>query len=391
MDRDKRLMRKYFDQLRFVFLCSLIICLASLFFLHHGFLYNGQNGVTFLLVKFADAKHGLVPKPSGFSGHSSGTIDCLIKPTNHTNQKASNREGNRREQMGPTLLIEDNVESVSKHHNTNLAPKPSRLPGNSSETIGFPTKPTSPSNETVSNGEGNWREQMGFTPLVENISEPVSKHPNTNLDPCYGKYVYMYDLPSRFNVDLVKNCHSLLKWFDMCPFMANQGLGPKVKEKPRGKVLSKKGWFVTNQFSLDLIFHNGMKNFKCLTNNSSMASAIYVPYYAGLDVGQYLWGYNVSIRDASPKALVKWLIMQPEWKKMWGRDHFMVGGRIGFDYRRRTDNDYDWGTKLMFLPEASNMSMLSIESLLMTMISQFHTQPISTLQVIMKLWSGKPE
>ncbi|KAJ7979113.1 xyloglucan galactosyltransferase KATAMARI1-like [Quillaja saponaria] len=90
--------------------------------------------------------------------------------------------------------------------------------------------------------------------------------------------------------------------------------------------------------------------------------AIYVPYYPGLDVGQDLWGFNTSVRDASPKALVKWLAQRPEWKRMWGRDHFLVGGRIGLDYRRRTGNDSDWGTKLTNLPEARNMSLLPIES-----------------------------
>ncbi|CAJ2652148.1 unnamed protein product [Trifolium pratense] len=106
-----------------------------------------------------------------------------------------------------------------------------------------------------------------------------------------------------------------------------------------------------------------MKNYKCLTNDSSLASAIYVPYYAGLDVGKYLWGgFNISIRDESPKELMKWLSQQPQWRKMSGKDYFMVGGRIGYDFRRRSDNNEDWGTKLMFLPEASNMSILLIES-----------------------------
>jgi hypothetical protein len=106
-----------------------------------------------------------------------------------------------------------------------------------------------------------------------------------------------------------------------------------------------------------------MKNYKCLTNDSSLASAIYVPYYAGLDVGKYLWGgFNISIRDESPKELMKWLAQKPQWRKMYGKDHFLVGGRIGYDFRRRSDDIEDWGTKLMFLPEASNMSILIIES-----------------------------
>ncbi|KAJ1435476.1 Exostosin-like [Sesbania bispinosa] len=149
----------------------------------------------------------------------------------------------------------------------------------------------------------------------------------------------------------------------MCLYLSNLGLGPKVIDKSNGEVLSKESWYVTNQFSLEVIFHNTMKHYKCLTNDSSLASAIYVPYYGGLDLGQYLWGgFNISTRDASPKEIMKWLAQQPQWKRIWGRDHFMVLGRIGWDFRRRSDKEHDWGTKLMFLPEAKNMSFLLIES-----------------------------
>ncbi|KAK7273140.1 hypothetical protein RIF29_14186 [Crotalaria pallida] len=198
--------------------------------------------------------------------------------------------------------------------------------------------------------------------LIRENVELVTKPPTKNLDPCLGQYIYVYDLPSMFNKDLLKDCHSLVKWMDMCPYLSNLGLGTKVIEKSKSNVLLKDSWYATNQFSLEVIFHNIMKHYKCLTNYSSLASAVYVPYYAGLDVGKYLWDYNVSVRDASPKKLAKWLAEQPEWKRMKGRDHFMVGGRIGFDFRRKTENDSDWGTKLMFLPEASNMSFLPIES-----------------------------
>ena len=175
----------------------------------------------------------------------------------------------------------------------------------------------------------------------------------------------MYDLPSRFNEDLLKRCHTLMKWMDMCRSMTNLGFGPKIMltDRPEARILLLKNrWYDTNQFTLEVIFHNKMKHYRCLTKNSSLASAVYVPYYAGLDVGQYLWDFNVSVRDASPIELSNWLSTRPEWKRMWGRDHFLIGGRIGFDFRRRSDNDSDWGTKLMFLPQFSNMTILPIES-----------------------------
>ncbi|KAL5852065.1 hypothetical protein ACOSQ3_007183 [Xanthoceras sorbifolium] len=146
----------------------------------------------------------------------------------------------------------------------------------------------------------------------------------------------------------------------MCPYMENYGLGPQV-ENPGG-VLLNDSWFSTNQFSLEVIFGNKMKQYECLTNDSSIASAIYVPYYAGLDIGRYLWDYNISVRDSSALDIAKWLVEKPEWKRMLGRDHFFVAGRIGWDFRRKRDKNSDWGSKLMSLPEFMNMSMLSIES-----------------------------
>jgi len=246
----------------------------------------------------------------------------------------------------------------ANHAQMQTMPKPSNSCFIFNETADCPEKIIHANQNNVSEilaaqGEVHKRDN------VEVVANPSSR----NLDSCSGQYIYVYDLPSRFNEDLLKGCHSLMRWIDMCPYISNLGLGPKVIEKSQEKVLLKENWYATNQFSLEVIFHNTMKHYKCLTKDSSLASAIYVPYYAGLDVGQYLWGgFNVSTRDASPKELVKWVAQQPEWKRMWGRDHFFAGGRISWDFRRITDTDDDWGTKLMLLPEARNMSILLIES-----------------------------
>ncbi|KAF5736616.1 hypothetical protein HS088_TW14G00761 [Tripterygium wilfordii] len=181
-----------------------------------------------------------------------------------------------------------------------------------------------------------------------------------NSDSCFGRYIYMHDLPSRFNDDVIKNCRSLVKWFDMCPYLVNEGFGSQIHNPMN--VLSKNGWFATNQFMLEIIFRDRMKKYECLTNNSSLASAIFVPFYAGLDVGRYLWGYNITVRDSVGVDLAKWLASKPEWKRMSGRDHFFISGRIGWDFHRQTSNEGDWGSKLMKLPEFMNMTMLSIET-----------------------------
>ncbi|XVF29237.1 hypothetical protein REPUB_Repub15cG0103800 [Reevesia pubescens] len=195
---------------------------------------------------------------------------------------------------------------------------------------------------------------------VQEISDQKSITDEKRQDPCSGQYIYVHHLPSRFNADVLKDCGKLVKWFDMCPSLMNSGFGPNV-ENPQG-VLSDRSWFETNQFLLEVIFHYRIKQYKCLTNDSSLASAIFVPFYAGLDVGRYLWGYNTSVRDSYAYDVMNWLGKKDEWKRMWGRDHFFVAGRIAWDFRRQTGNESNWGSKLMSLPESMNMTMLSIES-----------------------------
>ncbi|KAK9944973.1 hypothetical protein M0R45_010507 [Rubus argutus] len=180
-------------------------------------------------------------------------------------------------------------------------------------------------------------------------------------DPCGGRYIYVHDLPPRFNEDMLKECRSLSLWTNMCKFTTNAGLGPPL-ENVEG-VFEDTSWYATNQFAVDVIFSNRMKQYECLTKDSSLAAAIFVPFYAGFDIARYLWGgFNISTRDAASLDLVDWLMKRPEWSIMGGKDHFLVAGRITWDFRRLTDNEEDWGNKLLFLPAAKNMSMLVVES-----------------------------
>lgn len=180
-------------------------------------------------------------------------------------------------------------------------------------------------------------------------------------DPCGGRYIYVHDLPPRFNEDMLKECRSLSLWTNMCKFTTNAGLGPPL-ENVEG-VFEDTSWYATNQFAVDVIFNNRMKQYECLTKDSSLAAAIFVPFYAGFDIARYLWGgFNVSRRDAASLDLVDWLMKRPEWSIMGGKDHFLVAGRITWDFRRLTDNEEDWGNKLLFLPAGKNMSMLVVES-----------------------------
>ncbi|PIN24391.1 hypothetical protein CDL12_02924 [Handroanthus impetiginosus] len=131
----------------------------------------------------------------------------------------------------------------------------------------------------------------------------------------------------KFNDDYIKSCKLLNKWHHMCPYFDNMGLGQK------------------------------------LGNPQRLFSPIFVPYYSGLDISRYLFdSYNTSIKDADSLELFRLLKGKPEWNVMNGRDHFLVCGRITWDFRRAVDTDSEWGNKLMILPESQSITMLTIES-----------------------------
>nr|XP_043612196.1 probable xyloglucan galactosyltransferase GT12 [Erigeron canadensis] len=198
--------------------------------------------------------------------------------------------------------------------------------------------------------------------VIDEVVEEMGKtrrRNRRNKHSCSGRYIYVYDLPSRFNDEILEDCQAFSKWQNMCPYVDNNGLGPNLENLQR--VFSKSGWYSTDQFMLEVIFRNRMKQYECLTNNSSIASAIYVPYYAGLDVWRYLFDNNTSSRDALALDLAEWLREQPEWKTSLGKNHFLVAGRITWDFRRGSDDGDAWGNKLMLLPEFTNMTILTIE------------------------------
>ncbi|EOA28999.1 hypothetical protein CARUB_v10025252mg [Capsella rubella] len=219
----------------------------------------------------------------------------------------------------------------------------------------------------ISIAASSHNQTLSFTRNANESDGIRAKQPEEeDTDACAGRYIYMHNLPSIFNDDIIKDCRPLIKWFDMCPFMVNSGLGPQVSDSDNttARVLTVEtgSWYSTNQFLLAVIFRERMKHYECLTNDSSLASAVYVPFYAGFDVSRHLWGYNMTVRDELGIKLARWLREKPEWGKMHGRDHFFVTGRIAWDFRRVRDEDSDWGNKLMRLPEFANMTMLAIET-----------------------------
>lgn len=310
---------QYGHQVWFVVLISSLLCFLLLFSSDRSFLSGGgggNSGVTFFVDNYENSINTRKPKSLPSAGSPNKTIGSA--PVDKGSLLKANSTARDRE---------------------------------------VPNDGLSPPDVTV----GDKSDDDSVSPTNQS-SEHASLDVGLDGDPCSGRFIYVHDLPSRFNDDLLRKCESLTRGttVNMCPYIENLGMGPAVADS-RG-VLLNNSWFRTNQFQLEVIFHNKMKQYKCLTNDSSLASAIYVPYYAGLDISQYLWSSNMSVRDATAFDLVGWLSRRPEWRRMSGRDHFLVAGRIAWDFRRQADDPSYWGSKLMFLPQSQNMTMLSVES-----------------------------
>ncbi|KAG2253612.1 hypothetical protein Bca52824_083748 [Brassica carinata] len=154
--------------------------------------------------------------------------------------------------------------------------------------------------------------------------------------------VYVYDLPKEFNTNLLQNCRHLNIYTDMCPHVANNGLGQPLH---RGGGDSET-WFATHQFIAEMIFHARVKNHPCRTWEPNNADIFYVPFYGGLYASSVFREYNLTKRDESN-----------------GRDHLLAFGRTAWDFMRSSDEaGTDFGANiLMQLPLVRNMSVLTVE------------------------------
>ncbi|XP_051230304.1 xyloglucan galactosyltransferase KATAMARI1 homolog [Lolium perenne] len=184
---------------------------------------------------------------------------------------------------------------------------------------------------------------------------------NDRGDLCGDRYIYVQELPPRFNTDLLRDCGTLSPWADKCKHTANGGFGPQLSGS-QGGVLQETGWYDSDEHMLDVIFHDRIKRYECLTNDSSLAAAIFVPFYAGLDVARHLWGHNASSLDALALDMVRLVTARPEWRAMGGRDHFFVAGRTTWDFRRLGNGSTGWGSSLLRLPAVRNMTALVLEA-----------------------------
>ncbi|KAL0920820.1 hypothetical protein M5K25_009990 [Dendrobium thyrsiflorum] len=190
--------------------------------------------------------------------------------------------------------------------------------------------------------------------LVEEKLHIMRKWASTNNNiNCSGKGIFVYDLPSKFNKDLIAQCNKLLPWTDLCEFLVNDGIGlPIPRLGP--------GWYRTHQYSLEPIFHSRVLNHRCRVSDPAQARLFYVPFYAGLDVLRWHFANaSISDKDKLSNELVKWLETRPEWTRRSGRDHMFVLGKISWDFRRVGDGP--WGSNFLSLPEMQSPFKFLIE------------------------------
>ncbi|XP_019238683.1 PREDICTED: xyloglucan-specific galacturonosyltransferase 1-like [Nicotiana attenuata] len=174
-----------------------------------------------------------------------------------------------------------------------------------------------------------------------------------NHTTCDGRGIYVYELPTKFNKDLVAQCADMIPWVNLCKYFSNDAMGESIQKLG-------KGWYQTHQYSLEQIFHSRVMNHPCRVYSADEAKLFYVPFYGGLDILR--WHFkNVSndVKDTLGLDLVRWLESQKHWFQKSGNDHVFVLGKISWDFRRSSDTK--WGSRFLELDEMQNPVKLLIE------------------------------
>ncbi|KAL1567843.1 xyloglucan galactosyltransferase XLT2-like [Salvia divinorum] len=179
---------------------------------------------------------------------------------------------------------------------------------------------------------------------------------------CDGGLVYVYDLPPAFNADLLRNCRDLDPWISKCNTLSNGGFGPRSTSVPAMPESLAPSWYWTDMFAAEVMYHTRIMKHKCRTTEPESATAFYIPFYAGVAVGKYLFtnrNYTARDRDYQCEEMLTWLKDQPPWRRSNGSDHFILLGRMTWDFRRRRDED--WGTSFVYMPAMKQIMRLTVE------------------------------
>ncbi|XP_074270355.1 xyloglucan-specific galacturonosyltransferase 1-like [Silene latifolia] len=212
--------------------------------------------------------------------------------------------------------------------------------------------PPSASQSAPSNNKEMVNARKEVERQVSVLRSYIAKSKALNALNCDGRGIYVYDLPTKFNKDLLAKCKEIT-WLDFCKYLSNDGIGEPLLELGNG-------WYNTHQYSLEPIFHSRVLNHPCRVKTAEEANLFYVPFYGGLDVLR--WHFkNVSndLKDALSHELVDWLKSQSSWRRNFGLDHVLVLGKITWDFRRSGNGT--WGTGLLGLDGLDRVFKLLIE------------------------------
>ncbi|KAL8106822.1 hypothetical protein AgCh_023560 [Apium graveolens] len=197
-----------------------------------------------------------------------------------------------------------------------------------------------------------------FESTVKVVEEHLQVHRSwrsnsSSLRTCDGRGVYVYDLPPKFNKDLVAQCSDMSPWLDFCQFFRNEALGEPIPKLG-------KAWYNTHQYSLEPIFHSRVMKHPCRVYNENEAKLFYVPFYGGLDILRWHFkNASPDVKDTLALELVEWLKLQKPWALNSGKDHVFVLGKVSWDFRRRDDSP--WGSTFLSLEKMQNPIKLLIE------------------------------
>ncbi|KAK1605206.1 hypothetical protein QYE76_028879 [Lolium multiflorum] len=185
---------------------------------------------------------------------------------------------------------------------------------------------------------------------------------------CEGRYVYMLDVPSRFDVlsGCVEGAPAFQDEYSMCSLLVNAGMGPVLppatgdgSDGDTG-VIPNTGWYNTYQYALEVIVHNRMRRYECLTDDPAAATAVYVPYYPALELQEHICDLNYTVRSGPSSEFLRWLSSRPQWAAFGGRDHFMVAAKTSWMFRK--DATGTCGNDFLEHLESGNMTVLTYES-----------------------------
>ncbi|XP_043698417.1 xyloglucan-specific galacturonosyltransferase 1-like [Telopea speciosissima] len=219
------------------------------------------------------------------------------------------------------------------------------------------------SNGNDSKNSGNDDRETTIAKAVKAVEEQLQIHRSwasgssiMNHQACDGRGVFVYDLPSKFNKDLLGHCGDMMPWegSSFCEYMENEAMGRPIPALG-------KGWYRTHQYSLEPMLHAKVLKHPCRVYNPDEAKLFYVPYYGGLDILRWHFKKNTTddVKDALGLELLNWLGTQKSWDRNNGKDHVFVLGKISWDFRRTVKAA--WGTGFLHLEQMQNPIKLLIE------------------------------